>query len=293
MTVYELFGINDADFYNIMLDKDNRKFLDPYIIELHTGHPVAKRATQIAIDFFETIRQLIISGKEEKVREMFNIYMSEPNETCLGLSEVSVHGKGVKSLGDYIVDNLIQDGMGLLKAITRIEDIKLFMPYIRNDRVSDIYTNIIRKALIDYTQDQCNKYEIQMELKTSGYYWDINTHSFIKSKELMLVYNGTSKLLVPNFFVTNGRYNTERFINYQILPHYISLELNKTESAIVRNRKDGTPYVTKKDMRKKLSTNHIRLDKYRATEFVIANPQSIAEFKRQLHESYIQKTMTK
>ena len=130
-----------------------------------------------------------------------------------------------------------------------------------------------------------------MELKTSGYYWDINTHSFIKSEELTLVYKGSPKLLVPKFFVTNGRYNTERFISYQVLPYYISLELNKLESSIVRNRKDGTPYVTKKDMRRKLNTSHIRLDKNRATEFVIANPQSIAEFKIQLHESYNKKLL--
>ena len=68
--VYDEFGIEDADFYNLDLANDNPKFLNPYEIEL-IENPVAVKATKVAVDFFETVRQLLFAGKYEEAKRIF------------------------------------------------------------------------------------------------------------------------------------------------------------------------------------------------------------------------------
>jgi len=136
MFVYDYFGIKNADFYNINLDVDNRKFLDPYVIELLLKNCIAIDAAETAVDFFETIRQLLKSNNDLKAYAIFGPYLSEPHETCMGYSTNDVNGKGIKSLGNYIIDNLKLGNMKLLNAIISIVDVKLFMNNISNDRVS-------------------------------------------------------------------------------------------------------------------------------------------------------------
>ena len=91
----------------------------------------------------------------ERYPALFCNYISEPKETCLGYSKYGIDGRGIKDLAHYILDTIYEDNAILCKAIRRIEDIKLFIPNISDDRVSDLYTNVIRKVLIDYTQEQC------------------------------------------------------------------------------------------------------------------------------------------
>ena len=92
--IYDELGVLSADFFNVDLTNDNCRFLNPYEIERVNSY-VAKRATEVAINFFETIRQAITSGELGRAHNLFCGYLTEPKETCLGYSEYGVAGRGI------------------------------------------------------------------------------------------------------------------------------------------------------------------------------------------------------
>lgn len=282
--VYDEFNIKNADFYNIDLTRDNKAFLNPYEIEF-LDHPIAKKATAVAIDFFETVRQHLLNNDFETAQKLFCQYLSEPRETCLGLSSSGVCGKGIRDMASYVLKE-IYDNDTLKHTIRRIEDIKLFVPNISNDRVSDIYTNVIRKVLLDYTKEQCRLYRQTLIIKETAMYWNDETHKWEKQKEFEQFYwsDGFPKLLVPKCFITRDTYNNMRFNRYELIPEFISQELQKNDSAIVKELKDGTKKVTKKDMLAELSRRQIHLDKYAAREYAAMHPDCLAHFRHVLLE---------
>lgn len=276
--IYNEYGIKNADFYNVDLANDNELFLNPYEIEL-LDNPIAQKATATAIDFFEMVRQLLISGEYGKARQIFCSYLSEPHETCFGYSKEGLIGKGVQSLAAYVLGSIYSDDV-LLHAIKRIEDIKLFIKNISNDRVSDIYTNVIRGVLVEYTQQQCAIHGIKMQKGETNMFWDPCDHQWKnKLNTELFVWDGKTKLLVPKAFVKRDSYNTNRFNNLILLPDYINKELEKEESSIVITLKDGTRRVTKKAMREDLNKKNIALDKERALEHLHNNPNCLKEFR--------------
>ena len=282
--VYDEFNIQNADFYNIDLTRDNKAFLNPYEIEF-LDHPIAKKATAVAIDFFETVRQHLLNNDFETAQKLFCQYLSEPRETCLGLSSSGVCGKGIRDMASYVLKE-IYDNDTLKHTIRRIEDIKLFVPNISNDRVSDIYTNVIRKVLLEYTKEQCRLYGQTLITKETAMYWNNETHNWEKQKEFEQFFwsDGLPKLLVPKCFITRDTYNNLRFNRYELIPEFISQELQKNDSAIVKELKDGTKKVTKKDMMAELSRRQIPLDKYAARKYAASHPDCLTHFRNALLE---------
>lgn len=282
---YDVFGVKKADFYNVDFENDNQVFLNPYAIEL-LDHPVAKEATRVAINFFETIRSLILAGEKNKARNLFCNYISEPKETCLGYSQKGISGRGIKDLANYILDTIYEDDAVLCKAIRRIEDIKLFIPNVSDDRVSDIYTNVVRKVLINYTYEQCKKYNQHTELRKSQHYWDADTKSWKSTKEeLFIGKNNLPRLLVPKCFVKGIVYNTSKFNRYIIIPDFIEKELLKNSSALIKTNKDGSRKISKKDMYAELKRRDIFLNKDYVREFAKTNLECVDIFRYRLEET--------
>lgn len=282
---YDVFNVHNADFYNVDFANDNRAFLNPYAIEL-LDNPVAKKATRVAVDFFNTIRELILSGNKKKASALFCNYISEPKETCLGYSKYGIDGRGIKDLAHYILDTIYEDDAILCKAIRRIEDIKLFIPNISDDRVSDLYTNVIRKVLIDYTQEQCLLHNQKMSIKKSEHYWDVDSISWKRVEtEFLLGKDGKPRLLVPKCFINGTRYNYSKFNRYLIIPDFIDKELKKEDSSLVTTTKDGARKVSKKDMYAEINRRNISLNKDYAREFAKLNPDCVDIFRYRLEET--------
>lgn len=276
---------HDADFLNVDFSNDNPYFLNPYHIET-LKHPLARIATQIAIDWFESTRLRIIDKDFVGAREIFCKYLSEPKETCLGYSSSGICGKGIRDMAEYILYTIYQDKSLLYKVIRRIEDVKLFVKHVGDDRVSDIYTNVIRKVLINYTKEQCDYYGIPTVCAPSKMYWDIESHNWKSSYEQHLIWSKDrqTKLLIPKCFVNGGAYNNSRLNRFIIVPALIDNELkNNPHSPLIRHRKDGTSYITKKSMTATLTAQNIVLDKDYARQFAIDNPNCIINLKNILH----------
>ena len=281
--VYSEFRVHSADFFNIDLANDNKFFLNPYEIEL-LDDPIAKKATTVAIDFFETIRKLLLEGKCKEAESLFCSHLSESGETCFGYAQSGVDGTGIRSLAKYVLDNLYSDKI-LLQGIKRIEDIKLFIPSISNDRVSDLYTNVIRGVLLEYTQEQCRIYGYPMKKGKTRPFWDAEAHDWVTIKnEDIFVWKGKTKLLVPKSFVRRDTYNNNRFNSFLILPDYIEKELDKQDSGLVRKLKNGRRIVTKKEMKQELIRCKVSLDKNAARNFLHLHPNCITIFRQTLEE---------
>jgi hypothetical protein len=293
--IYDEFGIQTADFYNIDLVNDNFKFIDPYYVAT-LSHPVAKKANETVVDFFDTVRQALLSGNYNLAKSLFCDKLSEPKETCLGMASHGVAGKGLKELAEYALQTIYSDETKLTTVITRLEDIKLFVPKIAHDRVSDIFTNVIRKVLIEYTNEQCKIYGQKVYGMQSKHFWDTNTHTWQTEYIEQFIWSGDNKpkLLVPKCFISKSEYNVSSLMNLSIIPYLIEQELKKGESSLIQVRKDGTRIITKKAMRADLKRKSILLNKNYAIEFAKQKGRVVVDdFRKALAELEIKRQSRK
>lgn len=270
--IYDEFGIVSADFVNIDLANDNRMFLNPYNIGKLT-HPIAIKATEVAVHFFEEVRLHLLDNNVAQAEAIFCRYLSEPKELCFGYSEKGIVGKGIRELAQYVINQIYYIDNHLIDEIKRIEDIKIFVDNIGDDRVSDIYANVIRGVLLEYTEQQCNLHGIPLKPMLSKPFWDISTASWVTTNCLHFVWavDGNIKLLVPKCFIGGTTFTYSKMNSKVILSEMAREELLNPDSSIIRQRRDKTQYVTKKDIRQQLSRRNIILNKEFARNFAISH----------------------
>lgn len=283
--IYDEYGIVSADFVNIDLANDNRRFLNPYNIGQLT-HPVAIKATEVAVHFFEQVRQELLRGCVARAEYLFCNRLTEPKELCFGYAEKGIVGKGIHELAQYVINQIYYIDNHLIHEIKRIEDIKLFVDNIGDDRVSDIYANVIRGVLLEYTEQQCNIYGIPLKLMQSKPFWDVTTSSWVKTKCLHFIWTGDGnvKLLVPKCFIGGTTFTYSKLNSKVILSEMAREELLNPDSSIIKLRKDKTQYVTKKDIRQLLSRNNITLNKEFARNFAISHKGCIEQLRDRMEE---------
>ena len=259
MTITEKFGINrmqgELDFINIDINKDLPLFIDPYRISKLSG-PFIDEANGIINNFFSYLIELLVSKKYDKVNEIF-VNFSEVNETCLGFSKNKPRGNGLGTKGtqDFLeaIKNSKAVNLGILESL---EDIKVFVQGVSSDRISDMTTNIIRKLLIEYTQEQCNIFNIPLTSGVaSGMYWDSNSRTWKQEYTEMLVIDGKRYLLVPKIIVTYGDKITSNDYYQHFVLNFLQSENIRNKTGLVQYRKGkknkGEAFVTKKDISEK------------------------------------------
>ena len=82
----------ELEFYNISLEKDNKLFLDPYLISIDkTSFSIT--ATKKIQKYFSEILKIV---KQQDIRKMKEIskFVKERNETFLGYSASKIRGNG-------------------------------------------------------------------------------------------------------------------------------------------------------------------------------------------------------
>lgn len=137
-----------------------------------------------------------------------------------------------------------------------MEDIKVFVHGVSSDRISDMTTNIIRKLLIEYTQEQCKIFNIPLVSDVaSGMYWDPNSRTWRQEYTEMLVIEGKRYLLVPKIIVTYGDKITSKDYYQHFVLNFLQSENIRQKTDLVRYKKGkknrGEVFVTKKDISEK------------------------------------------
>lgn len=291
--IYDIFNIKNADFYNIDINNDNYKFLKPYTIG-HLESDVAIAADATAVHFFNNVRRKILSGNRSAAINVFSEHLKEPKETCFGYSKMGIDGRGIKALATDAMNKILNDPC-MVKEITRIEDMQLYVDKIMYDRVSDIYTNVIRKILINYTHEQCIKYKMTkyLEKKKCKPYWDMDQNKWVHNElNDCLVINGKHILLVPQAFL-KGSFGPSTMYRHEILPDLIKETIKQGQSSLIKERKDKSQYISIKDMDKDVRSKGYSPNKTEMLKYAKLKPGATEKLRAILEEKRKKKKISK
>lgn len=278
MKISEIFNLNktqaEIDFVNIDITRDLPVFLDPFFLSLRQDN-WSIEATRIIKSYFQRVLDLLNQGNNQQARALF-VHLGEVNETCLGLSQGNPMGRGV---GEGDSDDLFDSIAGSVAAqtglIQDLQDNILFVEGFGKDKLSDMTTNIIRKSLIEYTQNQCRLHNIPLSKDVpSGFYWNRNTMNWEQEYTEMLIIEDRKILLVPKGVVSFcNDYTPSKYYNHFVL-NFMQNEHLRLNSALVQTRKNGAKYVTKKDIKEQDP-----FSKEFITNFTNRNPNVLQNFK--------------
>lgn len=273
-------GQSELDFVDIDLDNDTALFLDPYFLSIREDK-WSKTAHRTLENYFQFVLKLLENGEEEVAREYFRF--NEPEEVCFGLSKSGTHGKGLgkdesSKLFDYIMQSkVVEDGV-----VNTPSDIKIFVPNIGHDKLSDLTINVIRKHLIKYTKNQMNLHGVDLINAPSGIYWDTEKRSWNNSYEDMLIIDGKPVILVPKAIVCkidSHFYDYNVYANNPVY-YYLKEQELRIGTSLVRTRKNGEKYVTKKDLKNEYGFEK----KVFLQNFTKEHPEIYDHFKQQAEE---------
>jgi hypothetical protein len=201
-TVYDLkIKQPHLDFIDVKIDKDNKLFVDPRLIEIAEGKMFKEMHFQIEAFWGTLVKYLI--NKDKKGYNKLLSGISEPNETKLGYSSNKVAGNSVAiKLKEKLIDKLSNNNAIKSGNLSHFGDIELFIEDIGCDRISDITTKIIKSTLISYTQQQCELLDIKMETVPQKDIFDRVNLSWNKKDVLLPVCKeGKPILFVPKIIV--------------------------------------------------------------------------------------------
>lgn len=243
------------DFVDIDLDLDFPLYLDPAGF-INPRDDFAAKCQADLQDFFKAVLKAISKGNTSKSAELFEA-LSEPNETHLGVSQGKPDGRGIgRKQAQKILTNLqnsVAGRTGLLKDLT---DVALFVEGVGADKISDMTTNIIRRHLIEYTQQQFEA--LHQPIKTNvptGPLWDTGNGQWIKDEfDNIPVIKGQKVLLVPKRYVRwrGGLQQASAKYYNQFVTNFIRDEQLATNGAlvtVVKTKKSRKKVVYKKDIK--------------------------------------------
>lgn len=288
MKITEKFGLKVSeyvlDFYNVDLDTDNKKFIDPYVIKTSSDPFLMECEKYIELFFNDFILQLK-SGAYDVAKGLF-LHLHEVNNTRLGMSNGEPKGKAIGALhADQIFNAILRSDLFTKGIANEFADIRLFIKYIDKDKMSDMVTNIIKEKLAEYTNQQCKLYGIpvsEAELEV----WSYSDVNWVK-KVFYLPKDDKGKylLFVPKVAVDNQSHYTFVDFLYKSILTAIKEEYIANEHPLVKHKtlKDGSEKLTlnKNDLYKSLSEEG-KINKDFAVSYTKDHPEILNDFKKKI-----------
>jgi hypothetical protein len=199
-TVTEQYGIGgEVPFLNVHVDRDNLIFLDPSAIRNDHSPRGQAAYSQLRTLFTEVVTAARSNDAADHARgrELLQ-HMHEPNETRLGMSRGGAHGKGFgNELSDNFWDELRANPACQNAVLERLEDTRVFLGHVGDDRISDMTTRIIFNVLVEFTQEMMDVYPVlregattkQSDVWVNGAGWQSQnfTLPYCAGKQLLLV----------------------------------------------------------------------------------------------------------
>lgn len=278
MKISEIFNLEasqaELDFIDIDIERDIPLFLDPFFLSIRVDN-FSLGCSRTIRSFFQRVIDLVRNRQIDDARELFN-HLHEPNSTCLGMSQGVPQGRGVGRMDTNKIFNRIVGSRAIQTGLLRdLEDSVLFVDQFDKDKLSDMTTNIIRKHLIEYTNNQCLLHGIEVrEAVPSGFYWNPQFQRWESEHCSHLVINDRPILLVPKGIVSFKKQYTARKYYQHFVLNYLQNENLQLNSALVQERPNGTRYVTKKSIEER---NPFTKDFLR--EFTRLHPEVLQNFK--------------
>lgn len=277
-------GINASqpmlDFVDIDLNFDFPLYIDP-IGFLDPIDRFAQECQDDIRDFFQTVMQAIIDGDVNRGQALLAA-LQEPNETHLGTSQGEPRGRGIGAIqARQLLDNLRESPAAITGLLTDLTDCALFIDGIGADKVSDITTNIIRRHLIEYTQQQFELLNIPIDARVpTGRLWVRGEGRWENDRfDNLPVVNDKRVLLVPKRYVRwkGGMQQIAMHYYTHFVTNFIrdeQLQINGHLVSVIRSKRGERREVFKKDIKADMPPTKENL-----ARFSVENPAVYRDFK--------------
>jgi hypothetical protein len=249
---------HQLDFVDIDLATDLPLFLDP--VAFHNCPSAFAQACSNDISvFFEAVLDTAMRGNDEIGIELLSA-LREPNETQFGLSQGAPNGRGLGAGQAAVVFDRIKQSRAAQSGILEdLIDVSMFVGGIGPDKVSDMTTNIIRRHLIKYTQQQFANFGISIsEEVPTGILWNSSSAQWEQEYDLVPSVQGRRILLVPKRYVrwSRGFGNPPQTFYNSYMTETIKQEQLRTGGRLVtmvpQKRGSPIPKVYKKDIKREI-----------------------------------------
>jgi len=262
------------DFVDVDVSTDIRVYVDPRAIRIQQGE-WHDSCIDVLKSFFHEVLVSIYDNDRNKAWRLLG-RLTEPNETHLGVSRGSSRGRGLGGIGaGRMIDSIQESRAAKTGLLEDLEDTALFIDGIGPDIVSDITTNVIRGALIGYTQHVCSDYDIPLEPdQYAGWVWDENGLQWTEIYAALPVVDDQILLLVPRSTVRVSLIcDSTRYYRRAIAPLHEQKEI-EAGSSLVYALKSGVRKVNTNSLIKKYGNSKSAVTKH-TEQF----PQALRTFK--------------
>ena len=277
MRISNFFRLNrpqaELDFVDVDVSRDTRLFVDPYAIEIRDDAFAEELKRHIA-SFFQALLDAIRAKDRTRLISLTS-HLGEPPDTFLGLSKGSP-GRGVgRGQADQIIAALrgsraVQTGL-----LTDLAEAELFIEGISSDKLSDLTTNVIRRPLYAYSQEQCELLNLETRKVATPAAWNPEELRWEAAYTELPVVSGKPVLLIPKLLVRRRlSLESQEFYNAHMM-EYLRAEELRAHGPLVRILKSKKPVVYKKDLKEKFP-----FSKGFLADFVSKHPEVIESYKK-------------
>jgi len=150
----------EVDFVIPRVGIDLALGIDPFLL-FKSRDPILSQLHSTILTAFNHGLELIRKGQTDEARRLFDF--PEVSEIGLGYTKKGKRGSGVgEYLSELVTETLAESPSLLERGVRHIEEMQLVSIGIGPDRVSDIAANLLKQFLIEYTQKQCEIWEISV-----------------------------------------------------------------------------------------------------------------------------------
>ncbi|GJD29478.1 hypothetical protein PMNALOAF_0711 [Methylobacterium adhaesivum] len=263
---------HELDFVDVSNDYDTRVYVDPYAIEIQDDIWSSK-ASDYVRSFFNEVLNALRAGNNDRAIFLMS-HLTEPKETFLGVSSGSPRGRGVgNGQARQLISAIRRSKAFKTGLISDISEMALYVEGIDRDKISDLTTNIIRKLLVNYTEQQCGLFNVPVKRYSGPPMWDNDRKTWI-SKHINIPHIEDSPvILVPKFIVRRKlSLDSQEFYNKQITDFLVA-EHYRANDALVHMLR-GEPIVYKTEVRK-----HHPKSKEMIADTVALHPELLEAYK--------------
>ncbi|ALX96385.1 hypothetical protein AV650_23875 [Serratia fonticola] len=232
------------DFIDIPLDTDLRFFIDPTSIRsLKTSWG---DSLEILIrDYFSDILASVKHSDFKRAGVLLSS-LKESNAFHLGYSEKESSGKALGAKTAELILESLKNSKAAKSGILRdLEDTALTIPGIGSDRISDSVCNILKIPFIEYTQNICKFYNVDMIDVPGVRLWDSISGKWVKKTVQLPVYNNEAIILIPKVLARESIYYSHKSIYRKYIIPEMKAEHLHLGTALVQVLR-GEPKVTAK-----------------------------------------------
>lgn len=240
---------SQLDFVDVSTDYDTQVYVDPYAIEIRddvwSGH-----CSELIRAFFLEVLDALRAGDDIRAQNLMS-HLHEPAETFLGVSSGEPKGKGVGvKQARQLVSRIKKSKAFQSGVLSDLSEVALFVDLVGRDKISDLTTNVIRGKLVEYTNQQCKLYGIDVEDYNGPPIWNSVKKNWTSKLVTLPRIDNIPVLLVPKYIVRRElSLNSQEFYNKQITDFLIA-EHERATSSLVHSLK-GKEKITKTEIREK------------------------------------------